>query len=64
MSYFNGKMSIYSAHKAKIALLSAKKDIILAQYLDFVDIFFKKWTAKFFKYFAVNKQLIYLELNK
>lgn len=62
--YFDRKILIYSAWKARIILLLIKKITVLAEYLDFIDIFSKKSAVKFFEHSDINKYLINLELGK
>lgn len=42
----------------------AKKTIILAEYLDYIDIFSKKLFLKLFKYIDINKHAINQESDK
>lgn len=58
------KILIHMAWKTQIATLLIKKVTILAQYLDFIDIFLKKAAAKLSERFAIYKYLIYLKLAK
>lgn len=44
-------MLIYLIYKAQITLLIAEKVKILAEYLDFADVFFKKISCKAFQMF-------------
>lgn len=64
MAYFKGKITIHPACKAQIALLVAKKVIVLDKYLDFGEVFPKKSAIKLSKHFNINKYLIDLELGK
>lgn len=57
-------MSIYLVQKAQIALLLAKKVIILAKYSNFVNVFLEKLTAKLLNCFNINKYLTNQELGK
>ena len=57
-------MTIYPAKKVKIALLLAKKIIILAKYSDFAYIFLKELTNVLPEQIKVNKYAIKLELGK
>lgn len=62
---FNSKqITIYLAWEAQIDLLLTKKFVILAKYLDFVDIFLKTLAAKLFKRSNINKHLIDLKPSK
>lgn len=62
--YFRAKILIYLACKTRIALLVAKKKFILAEYLDFSNIFIKKLIAKLSKHFNINKYEINLKVDK
>ena len=42
VSFLKSKIIIHLARKAQMALLLAKKVIILAKYLDFANVFLKK----------------------
>lgn len=64
MTYFKSKILIYLTYKAQIAWLLAKKVIILAKYLDNINIFSKKLVAKLLKYLNNNKYIIDLKLAK
>lgn len=64
MAYLEAKMSIYPTCKTQIALLMAKKVIILAKNLDFSDIFLKKSAAELRKRSDINKNLTNLEYSK
>lgn len=48
MAHLKAKILIYLAWKAQITLLLTKKDIVLAKYLDFTDVFSKKSAIKLF----------------
>ena len=50
--------------QVQIALLLAKKVSILAEYLDFVDVFLKESTNVFSEQTEVNKQAIKLQEGK
>lgn len=47
-----------------MALLLAKKIIIITKCLDFRNIFFKNIAVKLFKYFNINKYLINLKAGE
>lgn len=44
-----------------MALFLVKKATISVKYLDFVDVFLKKFVAKFIKRFLINKQFFNLK---
>ena len=56
--------SIYLTWKTQIGLLLTKKIIVLAKYLDFIEIYLKKWVKELFEYLDINKYAIDLEKNK
>ena len=56
--------SIYLAKKTKITLVLTKKIIVLAEYLNFVNIVLKKIAIKLPKYLSINKYIIKLEKDK
>lgn len=58
------KILIYMAQKAQIVFLLAKKVIVLAEYLNFIDVFSKKVAVELFESFVINKHLINLKLDK
>ena len=58
------KMSIYPARKAQIALLIAKKVIILAGYSNFTDVFLKKSAEILPERTGINKHVIELKDSK
>lgn len=64
MAYVDAKMIIHPAWEAQIALLIVIEVIILAEYLDFTDVFLKKAAAKLLQYSDINKYAINLEPNK
>ncbi len=57
-------MLIHLAQKAQIASLIAKKVIMLAEYLDFVDIFSKKSATELFQRSNINEYLVDLKFGK
>lgn len=64
MTYLDTKIIIHLAQKTGIALLIAKKVVILADYLDYANAFSKKLVAKLAKKIYINKYSIDLELDK
>lgn len=54
MAYLRPKMLIYLSQEVQIALLLAKKVIILDENLDFANIISKKLATKFPKYSNIN----------
>lgn len=64
MAYPSAKMSIYSAPKDQIAFVTAKKVIILEEYTEFLDIFFKEFVAEFLNHSDINKHVINLKPSK
>lgn len=64
IAYLSSKMIIYSAQKAQIVLLITEKIIILAEYLDYIDVFSKKSAAELPKHSNISKYFINLELSK
>lgn len=58
------KMTIYLAIKTWIILLLVEKIIILAEYLDFTNVFLKKSVVVLFKLTGDNEHEIKLEKNK
>lgn len=63
VAYLKAKIFIHSAWEAQIALLLAKKVIILDKYWDFANIFLKKLAAKLLERFGINKYAIELKLD-
>lgn len=57
-------MLIHLVCKTEITLLIAKKVMILAKYLDFIDIFWKNLAAKLSKESNITKHLINLKPDK
>ena len=45
-------------------MLLTKKVIILAKYLDFINIFSKKFTIVLIKYLSINKDIINIKVDK
>lgn len=64
ITYLKGKISIYPVCEIIIALLVTEKVIILAQYSNFTDVFFKKLAAELLECFNINKHSIGLNLGK
>lgn len=64
MAYLKAKILIHLACETQIALPVVKKVIILAEYLNFKDIFSKKPVAELLKRFDINKYSINLKLSK
>lgn len=62
--YLGAKISIHPAQEAQIALLLAKKFIILNKYLDFTYVFSKILSVKLSKRSDINKHTINLESGK
>lgn len=63
--YLKAKKLIFSAYETQITLLIAKKVIVPAKYLDFLDVFFfKKLVAEMLKHFNINKHLIKTKSGK
>ena len=58
------KMTIHPAREAQVALLLAKKVTILAEYLDFADVFSKKLANVLPKQTGANEHAIELEEGK
>lgn len=54
---------MHSVKKTYMVLLLVEKVIILAEYLEFANIFPKNLTEIFFKYNKANKYIIKLEKN-
>ena len=54
-------MTIHLAQKAQIALLLAKEVIIPKEYLDFADIFSKKFVQVLPECIKINKHIIKLQ---
>lgn len=61
ISDFPGRMIIYLAKKIQIFFLLVDKLIILAEYLDFMNIYLKKLEKIFIQYIAVIKYVIMLK---
>lgn len=55
------KITIHPARKTQIALLLAKKVTVLANYLDFTDVFSKKLAEVLLEQIEINKHAIELE---
>ena len=64
LSFLRLKITIYLPKKAHIALLLAKKVIVLAKYLDFIDVFFQKLANLLLEQTRANKYAIKLEKGK
>ena len=58
------KIAIYLIRKTQIALLIAKKILVLAEYLDFLDIFSKKKTLILLKITKLNQFVIELQKSQ
>ena len=55
---------IYSAYEAQIALVLAKKVIVVPKYLDFAKIFLKNLAEVLLKQLNINKYIIKFGKNK
>ena len=64
VTFLTLKMSIYSAWKAQIALLIAKKITVLDEYADFAGFFLKKLAKILFERIGINKHAIKLVDDK
>ena len=64
VSFLRLKITIYTARKAQIALLLAKKVTVLAKYSDFTNVFLEKSANIFPEPTKVNKHAIKLEKDK
>lgn len=58
------KTWFYTALKAQIALMIAKKVTVPTKYLNYVDVFLKKFTTKLPKRSNINQQIINLKHDK
>lgn len=64
VAYLKFKMSIHPACKAQIVLLLVKKVSISKEYIDFLDIFFKKFTVVLSNHLDINQHAIDLKSDK
>lgn len=58
------QMLINLVQKVEIIFLLAKEIIVIKEYLNFIDIFFKKLMVILPKFFNINKYVIDLKLDK
>lgn len=64
IAYLGSMIIISLAQEEKIFLLLVEKVIVSKKYLDFIEIFSKKFVAILFKYFDIIKYIIDLELDQ